>query len=124
VSFDRDLEMIRLKEREAFGWAMRNDASSHDQFGAANAWENYANTCKSLQDELANLNPMREWVMPIRQRVDGGGTDLADTLDRLAASKVEPLTCADVMEGRVHVGPSAGKTMAAVPTGMTQGERP
>ena len=60
MSFDRDLEMIRLKEREAFGWAMRYEASSKDQFVAANAWENYANTCKSLQDEAVDLGAYYE----------------------------------------------------------------
>lgn len=49
---DRRLMLIHLRERSAYGWAMRNDANAVDNIGAKNAWEQYANEVDALIQEM------------------------------------------------------------------------
>jgi len=49
---DRNLMLIYLKEREAFGWAMAAEANSRNMDGAKLAWDEYAMICGNLREEL------------------------------------------------------------------------
>jgi hypothetical protein len=43
--------VLYLQERQAFGWAKRDEAVGRDDIRSANAWEHYAQTMKVFIDQ-------------------------------------------------------------------------